>query len=392
MQPNGGLTVCYLLHWHGNVQSRFTVALPHTAKMRIRLLLLLTFISFPRTPVAAQILRTLLGGASDPAYITELARDLTVRSFIANKALSYAVGVDRERINYAPNDRYNLGVGFTYKWISLNVSFPLPGRRRETDQYGSSSLLDLSSNIYLRKITIDLQAQRNTGYYRSDMGAAPNINGLLVYPQRPDMVTMALGASVQYLYNHRRFSYRAPFVQNELQRKSAGSLIVGGAVNHHIIDADSSIIDRSEDWVVANRVEPFDRVSNWSLSAQVGYAHTFVYRNHWFATAALAAGPGIALTTFQSARSQEDPVTKVGTTIGNSVRLAIGYNARNYFLGLYGVLFQSRLQSSFNDARLIQVLQANHVRIVVAIRFSANKKFVKTLEQSVPTLPLPDGK
>ncbi|SFT46569.1 protein of unknown function [Lishizhenia tianjinensis] len=52
-----------------------------------------------------------------------------------------------DRINFRPNLNAIAGIGMTYKWISFNLRFKLPGYLRNTDKFGKTEYLDLSASF-----------------------------------------------------------------------------------------------------------------------------------------------------------------------------------------------------------------------------------------------------
>ena len=68
------------------------------------------------------------------------------------------------------------------------------------------------------------------------------------------MEVLSVGLNAFYIFNSERFSYKAAFVRNQIQLKSAGSLIIGASFDMFILDADSSIVPPE----LSNYFDPFD--------------------------------------------------------------------------------------------------------------------------------------
>lgn len=52
-----------------------------------------------------------------------------------------------KKIKYRPNLNAIAGIGMTYKWVSFNLRFKLPGYIRNTERYGKTDYIDLSASF-----------------------------------------------------------------------------------------------------------------------------------------------------------------------------------------------------------------------------------------------------
>lgn len=67
-------------------------------------------------------------------------------------------GLNNNQLKYRANMNPVLGIGFSYKWLSLGVSLKLPGYIRDTLAYGTSNYVDL-----------DIHYQWNRWYFTGDI-------------------------------------------------------------------------------------------------------------------------------------------------------------------------------------------------------------------------------
>jgi hypothetical protein len=161
-------------------------------------------------PVQAQFLKN-LNCAPDSACIIDLSRDLVVRLYGSQKFTGYKLGQygNSKRVVYSPNDNYNIGLGFNYKFLGINIGFRAPFINNDEARYGKTKFLDLQSYIYMRKITLDLYGQFYNGYYLSNRSILDNYKVVDTFLKRPDLHTKNFGFTLQYIFNYRKFSYRA---------------------------------------------------------------------------------------------------------------------------------------------------------------------------------------
>ena len=275
-----------------------------------------------------------LRSETDTNYVRDLSQDLTTRFYFSRKYAGYAVRDygQRQELIYRPNSRLNVGIGFNYAFAGVNLGVNLPGANNDNDRYGRTRFLDAQSHLYLPRFALDLYVQRYEGYYLNrPQKWVGNWQRGDPYPQRGDLRTTSTGFNVQYILNHRRFSYRAAYQQNAWQKKSAGTLLLGSEAYLIRMRADSSVTAPAGTATPFFGGVSFDGSDVYSLGANAGYAHTFVYRSHLFLTLSLLGGVGLGFTRLQVPEAAE--LTRWGWHLNSTARIALGYNSARYFLG-----------------------------------------------------------
>jgi len=324
-----------------------------------------------------------LNTINDTAYISDHCNDLTFRLYGSRKYTSYTLrDNDKEtKLSYKPNDNYNLGFGFNYKFIGLNIGINFPFINHDDDKYGKTDYLDVQSHIYLRKLTIDFWGQYYKGFYLSNPEDALsnfNVNG--GYPMRPDIHLLALGIDAQYIFNDEKFSFRAAFLQNEYQKKSAGSWMLGGSIYNVFLRGDTS-------FVPTHFVKPdnetnyyFNKSNIYSIAAGGGAAYTFVIKRHFFITASAMLEAGFNYTVMKNTWSDTKD-DQGGPQLITTIRFAAGYNSERYFAGIHIVDM-----NSLSGAPLPGVTQTyggGNVRFTLAKRFKVKRKTEKKIEKII---------
>ncbi|WP_161596660.1 DUF4421 domain-containing protein [Chitinophaga vietnamensis] len=312
---------------------------------------------------------------NDSTYISDHSEDITFRLYGSRKFTSYDIRDTRTKkhILYRPNTPFNIGVGFNYKFIGLNLGFNFPFINRHNDKYGQTKYLDLQSHIYLRKLLVDFYGQYYKGYYIANPADvfSERYNARHPYPQRPDIYNVDAGLNVQYIFNDKRFSYRAPNLQNEYQKKSAGSFIVGGEVFFVKIKGDSSLIPNRTNDSVFLHDKHFKRTGISSLAANAGYAYTFVIRKHFFLSLSVSAALGANRTKLYLVNGDID--RHIGWQINNTVRASFGYNSNKYFAGIHYVGMTNRSEMSLPHT--FQTFGTGNFRVSLVRRFTLKKQF-----------------
>jgi hypothetical protein len=164
--------------------------------------------------------------------------------------------------------------------------------------------------------------------------------------RREDIRTINIGIQYMFATNYTKFSIKAPFVQNEGQRKSAGSPIVGASFNMFVMDADSSIVPSEVYDSFDPELQLLD-LNILSISASLGYMYSFVYKKRFFLTLSLIPGLNINAGDYYT----------VGRTYNSaSINLklnslnAIGYNSLKFFTGFQFLsdVYFSRLEKKIS--------------------------------------------
>jgi hypothetical protein len=265
----------------------------------------------------------------------DLTHMLSVRIYGINKYSSFEIKENEndQDVNYTPNSNLNLGFGFSYKWFGLGLAFNFPFINNDNDIYGTTKRFDAQTSIFTSYLSADIYMQSYKGFYIENpesylTGWKPE----MPYPQRPDIQTLSFGGNCIYHFNHKKYSARATYVQTELQKKSAGSFLLGGFFTVYGITGDSSLIP----YELKEEFEPelhFYKVNVSGVGVAFGYSHTFVmWKKLYFS---LTLVPGVAVQKYKTAY-QIDVEDREGSIIAGRfmVRTAIVYNSVKSYGGM----------------------------------------------------------
>jgi Domain of unknown function (DUF4421) len=315
----------------------------------------------------------ILGQDKAPAntYYQTYENQVTGRTYLSRKFTS-VVFSSRDKayaLRYRPNTSLNLGVGATYKWATLNLAYGF-GFLNPDGARGKTRYLDMQFHSYGRKISIDVLGQFYNGFYLSPRGYGTTSDRFYV---RPDLKVRAVGATVQYIFNHRAFSYRAAFLQNEWQKRSAGTWLVGLELFAGSIRADSTIFPTTIDEVLAQ--SEISKFTFLELGPNVGYAYTFVYKQHYFLTGAGSVSLDLGFNNITDRESNE---RSVGFNPNTLFRVSGGYNSTAW--AITALYVTNALRLSNHDDGPATTLRTGNVRLIVTHRFKPSKKLRKYLE------------
>lgn len=260
----------------------------------------------------------------DTAYIRLYDSLLTGRFYFSQKYTTVNFRSEDHRLKYLPNTTFNVGIGVTYRSFTLNLAYRAPVLNND-DEKGRTKYLDLQAHIYRRRWVVDFYGQNYRGYY-TDAIAYPGVAPAEWYV-RPDIRLNLYGLAVYRLTNGNRFSFAAPFMQNEWQFRSAGTWLYGAELHGAVIRADSSFVPRAKENDFSQR--NIDNIKWLQAGPGGGYAYTLVVARHFFVTAAATANLHLGLA---ETRTGDEAHTRFTLSPGFIFRGAAGYNSDRWMV------------------------------------------------------------
>jgi hypothetical protein len=281
----------------------------------------------------------------DTSYIKSYSEKISLKLVAINKYNYFRV---RDRINntsikYRPVRDVSLGLGVSHKWFALDLTLALG--LKNNSNFENTRSFDFQGSMFSSKQYVTFTLQYYQAYQlNSIMGT--NIFLDEEIKRREDIRTINLGIQYMFATNYSKFSIKAPFVQNEGQRKSAGSPIIGASFNIFVMDADSSIIPNE----VADSFEPSLHLSDLNIisaSVSLGYMYSFVYKKRFFLTLSLIPGLNVTGGDYYTVKRNYNSAS-VNLKL-NSLN-AIGYNSTKFFTGIqfFSDTYFSRLEKKLS--------------------------------------------
>jgi Domain of unknown function (DUF4421) len=307
--------------------------------------------------------------SQDTLYYSSYDTLLAVRLYLSQKYTALVLkGGSQGDLRYQPNTTTNLGIGATYKWLTLNLGYGISFLNNGEEVKGKTKYLDLQTHIYGRKNTVDLLGQFYKGYYLHPKGAG--MGDQKNWYLRPDIKLFHLGIAIYGVRNWRRFSYRSAMWQNEWQKKSAGSFLWGLELYGGETRADSALVPSlmEHDY----KQKGLDRLWYIKLGPGIGYAYTVVIAKHFYLMGSITST--LSLSYFKE-YAFTDSYEKFSLKPDFIFRSSVGYNSARFQTGLLWVH-----QSNYFDGELgnNSVLTGN-ARLNFVYRFSPAPKTKKML-------------
>ena len=196
-----------------------------------------------------------------------------------------------QTLEYTPNAPLNLGFGFNYKWLGIGIAFNFNVVNNDDDKYGKTKRLDWQTNIYMKKVVVDFYFQYYKGFYLEN--TSDIIGDDDGYYIRPDAVSYTTGIGAMYVFNHNRFSYKSAFTQTAIQKKSAGSFLLGGNVFLEKVHADSSLFPQGI--FPQTTAESINHEALY-FGVLTAYAHNFIIKKQFFISLSLMGSIHLGFT------------------------------------------------------------------------------------------------
>ncbi len=307
------------------------------------------------------------GPAHDSSYYKTYPRFFTARAYASQKYTRLNMDAPgTPPLKFVPNNPFAVGVGLTYGIATLNLGFGLP--LQDEVRRGKTRFLDLQSHVYARRWVVDGYGQFYKGYYLTPQGKASQFDN--TYYIRPDMKVTLIGVSAYHLFNSERFSYRAAFLQNEWQKKSAGSFLLGGEAYYGAIRSDSTLGPAA----LGTAFSGIKKATFFEIGPGAGYAYTFVLQEHWFLTASGTINGDLSFAREYG----EDRELRKNVEISPNVtlRAVAGYNSDKWIATASWVENNINAKGASDREYLVRT---GNIRLTVARRFRASRKVRKQL-------------
>jgi hypothetical protein len=223
-----------------------------------------------------------------------------------------------------------LGLGITYKWLDGDVYFSLPGTTYLNEERSNLEQFRLSTSHTRRKVAF-------RGYLSDSRGVVV-AGDKDEYETSPSIHEFVMGLQTTYIFNEKKYSYRAALYQSEAQRVTSGSFLIRGELFFRSLGGNGQdLVPESFDIAprFGNQVG-LTYVKAPGFVVMPGYGVNFAFgKSKLFVSPILLAGAGAAFNYYKGDE-------------GKGVHMNMEYSA--YFLlnaGYNGTTFYSRVQFSY---------------------------------------------
>lgn len=255
---------------------------------------------------------------------------------------------NNQSLKLNPSGSLDLGLAFNYKWLGLGFTVGLPSGEVSDSTKGKTKRFDTQLSIYSKRFVIDAFYQKYKGFHMTNASeftvsdttkGANDFATSAILPQLPNMNSFSFGASAYYILNHKKLSYRAAYVRNETQNRSAGSLLFGPFLSIDGASTENGFVPDSLPLSVKDSFDiSFYRSTSYGLA--IGYTYSVVISKNIYMNFSMI--PGLGIKDIKTELNGVERNSKKGATIRFAYRFAAGYEHKSFLLGL---IFQGSVGS-----------------------------------------------
>ena len=244
-------------------------------------------------------------------------------------------------VTFAPNMSLRVGPYFGYRWIFIGYTIDVTHLYDEVNDR-----TDFNLSLYSNKIGLDLYYRKTgDGYYIRNSYFGDDFN---TEPLRDvkfgGVTTSNKGFNAYYIFNHRKFSYPAAFSQSTVQRRSAGSPLIGIGYSNQNVTVDWRALDdliasRTGRRIIAEEYDSTRESSTFhydDINISGGYAYNWVFARNWLLDASLCIG-----LSYKKTRSDVQgkwlsfrDFTAKNLNLDGTFRFAVVYNNMRWYSGM----------------------------------------------------------
>ncbi|MFT3993334.1 MAG: DUF4421 family protein [Dysgonomonas sp.] len=296
---------------------------------------------------------------TDTTYIGSFNQDFSARSYITTKISGLDKMTRQEYSGFIYRINAPVGIGVGASWKNYAFAFSRRIDFLRDPKKGKTNSLEFQYYGYRRKFAYSLSLQQHDGFYNTLI----NSNGS--YTTYPKMKLHMYGGTFQWVFNNKKFSYKAAFNQNERQLKSSGSFLLGVAAYYTKLNTDTLKLLSN----IGNMHE------NIQFGITGGYAYSWVFSRPWFVTGSLDLGINFGHNNPKQIFNHK---MDIYPTLNS--RIAVGYNLDSWSFGLSSYFNRVYL---FIDGKDNLSVNEFNIQLTFIKRFNWGNKFVnKTLNDT----------
>ena len=265
---------------------------------------------------------------ADSTFIMKYTREDDIRLIYGGQGSNISYGTTNDGSALFSDALYNnvndlAGFGLTYKFIDFDLAFSLRNVNIMDEERQNLSQFRFAYSYTMRKLAIRA--------YFSDA------KGVIVEQSKgttqtdPDVHLFKIVTQVTYYLNNSRYSYRSANFQNELQRKSAGSILVRAEPFYRSLGMQTAMIPKE---VLFGPQAGLEYVRTGGLMLMPGYGYNLAVREgRLFVSPIIFLGPGFTINGY---KAEDGKHSFLNIEWAGSFALNVGYNGPKAYATLRG--------------------------------------------------------
>lgn len=312
----------------------------------------------------------------DTNYIQSNKYKLTVAVPVSKKFYGFQLS-DRgsgKSLLFSPNNYYYLG--FNFSNIIVTFGFAPGIRFGAKPGRGHTFSRDFQMTLIGRRVITDINYQQYRGFYvYNTRELAAKLAEPAQYVVRPDVQVFSFGVNTLFVFNVRRYSLRGAFSFTDVQRRPAGSWLLGIYHAHNVFAAsDSGFVGVFREGF-SEKVQRIKTVSVITVGVNGGYGYTHVYRKI-VSGVLVNVGAGGQKTNYKTLDEQGHSL-ELSLALKANVKLMMRYDNLRFFSGIMATYDNNYM---INKSMLNCNSYLGKVLFFAGYRFNAKKNGEKVLK------------
>ncbi len=306
---------------------------------------------------------------ADSSYILRYKRANDIRLIYGGVGTSLAFGSVRNgnELNTQLFNNVNdlIGLGITYKIIDFDICYSLPKSTFLEEDRQNLKQFRLAMSYSTRQIAV-------RGFYLESQGML-SADAAGEFTSQPDIELKKMGAQVTYIFNEKKYSYRAANYQTEQQQKIAGSFLLRAEPYYRNLKAPTGLVPENRDLeaTYGNQVG-LQSAQAPGLLLMPGYGINIpVFHNFFYVSPIIMAGPGVAYNTYVGEKGKFNEFNYEWSAL---MYLNVGYNGNKAYVNVrtsYEIYYVDLSPSYITTTDL-------RINLTVGYRFNNLETFIPT--------------
>lgn len=283
----------------------------------------------------------------------------------------------KHSLNYRINHGLMLGIGGSYKWISLRLSYMILNNLENIKKYGKTNFLGLQLDIPIKRMYFELDLFRVQGYALNKANKKiPEISSkTLIFP---DIATLNINVAGYYFFN-RAFDINSMKGRSGHFKSRVNSVYLKGNFGY-------SSVSNNNDPIIPNNFLDLDNINRFqsnnigALEFGVVPGYTYVNRlKNWQFSGLFGLGASIQHKFYTI---DDHTRTFIGFAPRIDAKVNVGYNPVNWFIMLGGEL-------DFKQIKFTDLIYRN---LIYNIKLTGGYRFkIKKSRRSDNTIKFSEG-
>lgn len=265
---------------------------------------------------------------------------------------------------YFPISPLNFGLGFSHKWLAVNVALFSP--RLGTKNYDGTGKKYDNFNFqvlaYTPRYGLDVLYSQNIGYFLGNYQGYVDLNGAPEKTPYFDMRTNRFTINLLRIFNPIKYSMNATMIGGEMQKNSASSFIMNTTFSLSAFKMSDSIPQYVRDQMNPDAI--FKNGTFYSIGILPGYAFTWIIKKRFYIGIIPSFGPSIQ---FKNMSFEGDHEERFSISYRVLAKAGAGFHTKRWTAGL-SVLFDSEQYHLASQSNIIN----NNGKVTLRVGYKIN--------------------